>query len=1047
MGSSLLCDFGREWQSHGSVWMEFSRGSSDRAVERAAVGPDGYFFLPVEGEEGLLRVSGPAVWSFSPLELSCRPSASVEALDAVFRFLGVSVSGVARCAGCAHGAADVSVSLGDNTVASDASGNFVFAAQLPGPTTMAFARGSWRQEASVLVGWDGQLSGHESLVLPGFAVVGRGTPEAVVRLGSELVAVVDASGVWRFDAVPSGEYELSATLTRGNRVWRPESSISVKVTGSDVTVDRPVLCVRFAVSGTTLPQAAVTVNGKQNVVQSSETGKFELLVVEGETLRVTAVKQGFVFPEVVFESAMAVVPPILPSAVQLCVRLDTVSTSSFVVSVSGQSKSAAGGSNDGVLCFPVGLGEHSISVAGAVFDAVPPVKISEPLTPPSIVVVRQTRASLRGRVQLLSESGSSSLTIAMDGGSRTTVVNNRDGTFAFDDVLPGEHVLSVRGVASWCWERESLTVVTSGSAADVLFVHKGFLLRHDCSATTATLAPAVLAINGVEHALPCGSVHCVPGAPPKTAITIRPVGCMRYEPAEATVTLNSSDKEPVVQFEAAAWLLRGRVQGGRARLQLDGSPLPVKSEDGSFATEIALSAPKFRLQCEAETVSHLCSPRVMESEQVSACLNEAVFSVGEGSFVRGRVDPAVAGVAVSVTCEDGVHAAVSDAQGVWTVGPLPRDAKCGNPTGVLAMHSVEPSERDPLTLLLVPLAELRVLVSDQKTGRPVSEAVLSLSGPGGFRKNELSQADGAFVFEQLVPGEYHLRPVLKEFVFDPAQISISLERGVRRELKVAGTRVAFSAFGQVVGLNNEPEKLVTVVARHEQGGAVVAEGRSDDKGQFRVRGLAPGKRYFLSAHDDRLERTAPSEVSVQMTEQDMQGLFFVGVRRVLQAELAGAVNSEASPSSIFVQLFRDGKVERSSNRSTYFDFRDLQPGSYELLVWSDVSDRTHEHSPLRQAVELAAAQRLFVAPRLSVLPRRDANQSGPSDNSPAMGALLVIAIALAFVFREQLLARIKARASGETLTPGSSSSSTPSKKDDKKSFLEGTIAGGSARKR
>jgi hypothetical protein len=126
-----------------------------------------------------------------------------------------------------------------------------------------------------------------------------------------------------------------------------------------------------------------------------------------------------------------------------------------------------------------------------------------------------------------------------------------------------------------------------------------------------------------------------------------------------------------------------------------------------------------------------------------------------------------------------------------------------------------------------------------------------------------------------------------------------------------------------------------------------------------------------------------------------------------------------------------------SVRSSYFDFRDLVPGMYELVVSCDVSDRTHVHAPVRVPVELGVG-RVFLPVRLSVVPRGDVLQSGPSDNSPALGAAVLILCVSVFVFRAQLLARLEF---GKSEAGGGASVSKSSAKDDKKSFLEGTIAG------
>jgi hypothetical protein len=195
----------REWLGH-EVRVELVRSGGTRATESCAVGPDGYFFIPLDApEDGRLAVRAPAGWFFTPPEAPARCGGE-HGQESEFIFAGVGVEGVAACAGCAagRGAANVTVTLGSDSATSDASGRFFFPAVAPGSHAMALRRGAWSQEARVSVSWEGRLAGHEGLVLPGFAVTGSATPGVRVTIGDQ-TAVADEVGEWRFDAVPAGE--------------------------------------------------------------------------------------------------------------------------------------------------------------------------------------------------------------------------------------------------------------------------------------------------------------------------------------------------------------------------------------------------------------------------------------------------------------------------------------------------------------------------------------------------------------------------------------------------------------------------------------------------------------------------------------------------------------------------------------------------------------------------------------------------------------------------------------------------------------------------
>ena len=78
-----------------------------------------------------------------------------------------------------------------------------------------------------------------------------------------------------------------------------------------------------------------------------------------------------------------------------------------------------------------------------------------------------------------------------------------------------------------------------------------------------------------------------------------------------------------------------------------------------------------------------------------------------------------------------------------------------------------------------------------ESGNKLGGVTLSLSGDGGFRQNNKTSEDGSYTFAGLVPGEFHLRPMLKEYRFSPASMPISIEEGNNPTKTIKATRVAF----------------------------------------------------------------------------------------------------------------------------------------------------------------------------------------------------------------------------------------------------------------
>lgn len=118
--------------------------------------------------------------------------------------------------------------------------------------------------------------------------------------------------------------------------------------------------------------------------------------------------------------------------------------------------------------------------------------------------------------------------------------------------------------------------------------------------------------------------------------------------------------------------------------------------------------------------------------------------------------------------------------------------------------------------------------------------LLSLTGGDTYRKNSVTGEDGTLTFNSLSPGNFYLRPVMKEYRFEPPSIMIGVEEGSTIRVKLQGTRVAFSAYGNVTSLNGTPEDglLVEAQGQHECN-ELQEEATTDEDGTFRIRGLQP----------------------------------------------------------------------------------------------------------------------------------------------------------------------------------------------------------------
>lgn len=125
------------------------------------------------------------------------------------------------------------------------------------------------------------------------------------------------------------------------------------------------------------------------------------------------------------------------------------------------------------------------------------------------------------------------------------------------------------------------------------------------------------------------------------------------------------------------------------------------------------------------------------------------------------------------------------------------------------------------------LASLQIIVKSE-SNEPLQGVLVSLSGEN-IIKNEKTNELGIFQFENLYPGGYYVKPLLKEYVFNSSQYFDLLEGtfifiifklyfkiltiiGEDRTVIFSATRISFSCFGKVTLLNKHPLKSIVVEA-------------------------------------------------------------------------------------------------------------------------------------------------------------------------------------------------------------------------------------------
>jgi len=504
-------------------------------------------------------------------------------------------------------------------------------------------------------------------------------------------------------------------------------------------------------------------------------------------------------------------------------------------------------------------------------------------------------------------------TIRLDKKSGST---KSSGKFVFSNVLPGTYIMSVASSGSSnriCWSKPVQEVTVSSDISDIAFEQLGFY------AMVESPHPTTLIINNKssgsqESALKRGvNKVCVENKnwDGVAGFTLSTRGCEKFEITPNAIDSNAADVKIVLK--PTHYQVSGRIFSKESIPKLE---LNVKSEvravklkttredSRGFYSFTFDALPNEEISFVPTSEEFLFDPENIHVFVQNSCHLDAVhFDAVGGFFLRGQISPPVENVKVSVASsgarvnEMAAATTHSDASGSFRLGPLPQETE---ESGKYRIQAVKEGyvfeEVSQGKFSSKKLAAIVVKVASDASGaedKRLSGAVVSVSGGGNsgsnvYRSNTHTDKSGEAHFLSLSPGEYFVKPQLKEFEFSPKHNLININEGQTSTVNFEAKRVAFSAFGKIRSINGEPESGINIRAKQTKcaGGhashqsTAVEEATSDAKGAFRFRGLVPGCEYSIGLDDeadsaanevtggDIIERLIPSETLISMGSED-----------------------------------------------------------------------------------------------------------------------------------------------------------------------------------
>lgn len=738
--------------------------------------------------------------------------------------------------------------------------------------------------------------------------------------------VSDKSGKFVFPSLSPGEYNLVPYYTGAQTkfdVQPPELSFKVshgsvvlrqgfKVTGFTVNG-----IVRTASNGDPLPGAKILLSQKQVAITDNH-GKYVLDNMKAGQYILKAESEDLLFTDksVKISPSSPELPVLIPTAYKICGKV-TLSTRGDLnnrkVSIHNTAitftKEIEIDSKTGEFCVYLSPDTYQLSVIVSederakglqFFPLQQTIEVSS--RPVRNINFLQLKATLTGTVKCLPETDCSqaSVTLKVLDGITIKTIQTKAGQYQFTDVLPGHYEVLIDNDV-FCWTNPSYRIsVTSERSELPPFEQTGFSVTFISSHDTIVEYSKSNELKKLTLVLNKGSTkHCVsePGM-----YTFIPKSCHVYEKLSYTwdtntispILLHSTEHSHIgsIMSHSALNEVKVKIENGDDIIIL--GPLNWTRHENLYKYKFEFKAKTDNIYTITPLSNVLLfSPASLKVLGVNDCQDDVAIFVGDlGKIIAGKINPPLEGVTVQIFDSDKtipIHTLITQKDGTYNIGPLDGKIEYNVTAQKEGFVITGPDSNGIFTAHK--LAEIIVQVSDQADNISLQGVLLSLSGGQSYRKNSITGEDGKLIFNSLSPGEYYLRPMMKEYRFDPPSKMIKVVEGATIKVNLFGKRVAFSAYGSVTSLNGEPETgLLVEVQGQENCEHLQEEATTEENGSFRIRGLQPTCTYVfrlkpnaeVNAH---IQRTSPNSTLVQ-TSSDIRNLRLVAFHPISRTDVS-----------------------------------------------------------------------------------------------------------------------------------------------------------------
>lgn len=474
-----------------------------------------------------------------------------------------------------------------------------------------------------------------------------------------------------------------------------------------------------------------------------------------------------------------------------------------ITSVNDDKKYLVPVSSDGNYCYNVARGKYLIEPVISETEAsfglkfIPKQQTIEVIDDPVLGVdFKQFRADVKGKIKCIEKCDNLVLDLAPLSHDRPHMKAkvSVDGSFEFDKCLPGNYILTIVR-DDWCFQ--SKTIKFTISDKDVINLGLDQIGFHATITLTHASSFKIKYPSGESHTVELLKAKNVLCLPEKGVYDFIPVGCHLYKKDVFKFDTNNPSAitlSPTKHLITGSILTEINVTDIKVNIKRQSSDAvdvislqePLDRKENFYRYTFSVFAqPNSELQLRALSKQLLFRPVNATILVQDDCLENAVEIIGKiGHFLNGSVTPPIKGVNIKVFLKENnllFAETVTDETGSFLVGPLEDESNyvvSAKADGYVFTPLKKPGEFHAFKL-----AEILVEVLNED-GTPLSGVLLSLSGSTDYRKNSVTQANGKLSFTDLGPAQYFLRPMLKEFSFEPPSKMIDIKEGTQVSIKI-----------------------------------------------------------------------------------------------------------------------------------------------------------------------------------------------------------------------------------------------------------------------